>query len=737
MKIARSILSCLLCACIMCGLVCFAFAEGSGARLYNVYGNHMLFQQNADAVFAGEAASGTKLTVKLKDQAGKTVESASGTASLDGTFSLSLPAPAGSFEAYTVILTADGSKFCTLKDVVFGELWLSFGQSNMEYSLSITPEGREMQQSGTTGSEALRVLQISHPVKDGALFADAAPQTDAQNCHWYTGDRTDVYSMSAVAYFFAEKIIEKLKMPVGILNAAVGGSAIAAWLPRQAIEADESVLSAMKAHNNYLSTNDWNNGKRNYLLDMSGLFNSKIAPLKNFRPAGSIWYQGETDFMFYDDPAFYAQMFDLMQNSYSSLFSLENRRLPIVFTQLVSYDYNKGPYAETRFNDVFTSLAAVDPATRSEVVISDLSPAYYEDCGAIHPMTKKPIGERMANCAEGLIYDGAMPTSSPAKTAMKVQGQDVLVTFSNTGDGLVCSGKELRGFSVYGADGVCLSAEAEIVSADTVRVHCDEITDPAGAAYAVNSLSPGANLWSIFQGEPYLPAASFGAYDPSIKKHFDDADWLRCDTLTAWQNSSGDPGVQNIWTASGSDLAVCDDAAEGSGSLFVKANSPCFSVIAPFSKRKNLEQKIHDNLDTDLSQYGTLTVRLKNNGKHALTLKQLQLFTDTSLWFAPLCLQSKMNCAVIPADGAWHTYSFDLNKLGFFGGAVDRWSNEALKSVISLRLCFFGSGAALQIDGFRFTAEAQSGENSAAFLQQLVLRIAAFLEKIGTMLHIR
>ena len=80
MKKHRFILSLLLCVSLLLGAACPAFAAEIETRLYNVYGDHMLFQQNADAVFAGAAAPGTALTVTLADNAGARVRAASGTA---------------------------------------------------------------------------------------------------------------------------------------------------------------------------------------------------------------------------------------------------------------------------------------------------------------------------------------------------------------------------------------------------------------------------------------------------------------------------------------------------------------------------------------------------------------------------------------------------------------------------------------------------------------------------------
>ena len=73
MKKTRVFLSLFLCALLLLGAVCPAFAADSGARLYNVYGDHMLFQQNAEAVFAGVASPGAEVALALTDASGSTV----------------------------------------------------------------------------------------------------------------------------------------------------------------------------------------------------------------------------------------------------------------------------------------------------------------------------------------------------------------------------------------------------------------------------------------------------------------------------------------------------------------------------------------------------------------------------------------------------------------------------------------------------------------------------------------
>ena len=730
MKQTKRFFSLLLCAVMLAALCLPAGAQSSTARLYNVYGDHMLFQQNEDAVFAGVASSGAAVSVTLLNAAGKAVNSASGYASKSGTFSLSFPAPAGSFEAYSVVFAENKKEICTLSDVVFGELWLSFGQSNMEYPLAQTTDGRQMQTEGKTGRSGVRVLQVPHKTVNGALYADALPQTEAPGCCWFSADSADVYGVSGVAYFFAEKLMDRLNVPVGILNVAVGGSCIGAWIPRSAIESDAQILNAVKAHNAYIPLEEWDRTERSYTGDMTNLYNSKVAPLMHFRPAGGIWYQGESDIFLHNDPAYYAQLFNLMQDSYTSLFSRGNGRLPIVYTQLAAYNYGSGPYGETKFNDVFTALAAEDPASRSEVVIHDILPAYDADNHPIHPNNKKPVGERMADCAFSLLYGGSAPATSPYQTGIRVQGNSVYVTFANVGDGLVSREDELRGFSVYGADGVCVAAQAEIIAPDTVRVFSDAVPAPKGAAYAVNSVSLGANLYSSFAGERYLPAASFGSSDPAINKHFDDADWLTCDTLTAWQTGSESAGLKETWVGGNASLAVNSDRVQGQASLAINGRGSRFSASAVFYEKANGKRVPYNSLDTDFSAYGALSVSFKNAGNADITLDALRLYGKTGLFFCPLCRESGRNSVTIPADGRWHTYSFDLNELGLCGASFDRWSNEALKSVTEVRLCFSGKDAAVLCDGFRFSPENGADGMNGSLFQRVVAFFSTLFERL-------
>ena len=109
-----------------------------------------------------------------------------------------------------------------------------------------------------------------------------------------------------------------------------------------------------------------------------------------------------------------------------------------------------------------------------------------------------------------------------------------------------------------------------------------------------------------------------------------------------------------------------------------------------------------------------MTVRLKNAGDADVTLTGVRFYGHSDVFYCPVSTGNGKTSVVIPADGDWHDYSFDLNQLGVLGSPVDRWSNEALDAVTEVRLCFSGKGAVLRCDEIRFAPEDAAGSARSA-----------------------
>src|ERR1700744_4240303 len=63
------------------------------------------------------------------------------------------------------------------------------------------------------------------------------PRTDLPDGSWKSANPQDVLEFSAVAYFFAKAIYEKYHIPIGLINASVGGAPIEAWTSEEGLKA--------------------------------------------------------------------------------------------------------------------------------------------------------------------------------------------------------------------------------------------------------------------------------------------------------------------------------------------------------------------------------------------------------------------------------------------------------------------------------------------------------------------
>jgi len=124
----------------------------------------------------------------------------------------------------------------------------------------------------------------------------------------------------------------------------------------------------------------------------------------------------------------------------------------------------------------------------------------------IHPLNKKEVGLRLALAAQKVAYgDKKIVSSGPLYQSMKVEGRKIILTFSNTGSGLVAKGGgELRYFAIAGADNKFVWAKARIEN-NKVIVWNENLLNPVTVRYAWADNPEGANLYN----KEGLPASPF------------------------------------------------------------------------------------------------------------------------------------------------------------------------------------------------------------------------------------
>jgi len=133
-------------------------------------------------------------------------------------------APLAAGGPYTIVLDNGEGETARLDQVLAGEVWLCSGQSNMEFTVGMsTDQPAETLQ----GQASIRLLQVRQQT---ALQAGDSFQTRPA---WLPAGPDQIRSFSAVCYFFARQRLADTGMPIGVINASWGGSAIEPWMSEQ------------------------------------------------------------------------------------------------------------------------------------------------------------------------------------------------------------------------------------------------------------------------------------------------------------------------------------------------------------------------------------------------------------------------------------------------------------------------------------------------------------------------
>ena len=705
----KKLLSFILCVVMVFGISSVAFAK-TDAQLYTFYGDGMLFAQNKDAVISGTASGGT-VSAELYDKNNNMIIRSESAVESDGTFAVSFTAPSGSFDEYKIVVKNNGTVFETLSNVVFGELWLASGQSNMQYSLSQEKNGAKLFESKEKLGSDIRVLLVPavNEYKGSTSLVPCDPQTDIVGAQWVTGNDGRIYETSAVAYYFAKEMIKELGMPVGILNVPLGGSAIASWISREAIDGNPGVKNMLSGYGEYYNANTWDESGRSIYYDMTCNYNLKIAPLSHFRPSGMIWYQGETDVIYGKTPEQYEMMFDLMQKSYSDHFECDGL-LPVIYTQLAAYQYLESNSTDLwDMNIGFSEMQKKEADSRAVVAIYDVPLTYLSVAGAIHPECKQQIGERMAFSAKSLVYGADYDYTSATVESYEIKDGKVTIRLCNTGDGLVADGL-IRGFAVAGKDNIYVQADAQIIDNNTIEVFSSKVAEPVSVTYAYALGNQTANLYASLEGEKTLPVSPFTVNMTDNAKCWYEKPWADCETDTVFLVKDDIYTAEyNAWSAENAEISIeTDSAFSGEKGLKIKAESDSFSVSPMTSVIKGLTAIRFNSLGTSFGNYGKISFRVRNDSADDIVFECLKLYNGTVVWYS-----SQDKNIVIPADGQWHEIETDIENLYLYG--VDfgvNYTNDVIDNFSGIEFCFNGENAVLSLDDVDFSPE--SGEEKTA-----------------------
>lgn len=512
-------------------LAALAFAAGSlhaEVKPNPLFTDGAVLQRGQAVPIWGTARDGEKVSVAIGDQTLTTTAA-------NGTWRVELkPLTAGG----PFTLTIAGDNTVTVNNVMVGEVWVCSGQSNMEWPFNKAANAAEERPKAIYPK--IRMFTVAKTIS-------IKPLAEARGS-WVECSPETVGGFSAVGYFFARDLYQKLGIPVGMIHTSWGGTPAQAWTSIEGLEKDpalrgyaDAAKSAIENHPAAVAAypakreefkaakSAWEEtvgkpyqealrawGEATAAAKAAGqplppkpapaspqpaapkgpdgnqnsettLFNGMVNPLIPYAIKGAIWYQGESNA---GQSRLYQTLFPAMIADWRVRWNQGN--FPFLFVQIAPFNGQPPEIREAQF------LTLAKSENTAMAVTTDVGNA--KD---IHPTRKEPVGQRLALAARALAYGEKTEYSGPLYQSMAAKGDKIVLSFTHTGGGLVAKDGELKGFTIAGADGNFVSAKA-VIDGSNVIVAAEGVAEPKAVRYGWENV-PDVNLYN----QEGLPASPF------------------------------------------------------------------------------------------------------------------------------------------------------------------------------------------------------------------------------------
>lgn len=431
--------------------------------LAELFQDHMMFQREKEIRLWGNAPAGTHVTASLyREREDEPVRRGDAAAGEEGDFHISMPPlEAGGGYRLSVRFDTASEASILLRDIVFGDIWLAGGQSNMEFFLKYDRDW-----------EKTKLLPRNPGIRMYNVPQRAFPGHTAHNKYgygyWFDDSDPGLSCFSAPAYSFAREIQKATGVPIGIIGCNWGGTTASAWvkeevlaapplnrylreyedaiadIPPEKLAADS--LAAWEFEDSpghvadfepllYGRDRPWQlvymkSHAEDPVIPMgpyninrpAGLYHTMLSGLIPFSIKGVLWYQGESD------AGDYAPLYDRLLGALIESWRKEwDDPFPFLLVQLAPFgvwlDCDSAGYTIVREKQAITAENIPDVYLAS---IMDLG-SYYD----IHPKEKMEVGRRLALLARGHVYgEKDLLCDAPKATSARwINSRQIAVTF--------------------------------------------------------------------------------------------------------------------------------------------------------------------------------------------------------------------------------------------------------------------------------------------------------------------
>lgn len=217
----------------------------------------------------------------------------------------------------------------------------------------------------------------------------------------------------------------------------------------------------------------------------SGLYNGMIYPIRHYRVKGAIWYQGESNAGRSHE---YGALMSALITNWRELW--QKPELPFLLVQLPNFMEKHEKPTDSGWARIREAQLNTFKTTPNTALAVTYDVGEWND---IHPLNKKAVAQRLFLGARKVVYGEKVTHSGPVYKDMKIEGDKIVIFFTETGRGLMAKGGTLKHFAIAGEDKQFVWAEA-VIRGNKVVVSSKSVKNPVAVRYAWSDNPDEANL---------------------------------------------------------------------------------------------------------------------------------------------------------------------------------------------------------------------------------------------------
>ncbi|MEO8111751.1 MAG: sialate O-acetylesterase [Ginsengibacter sp.] len=242
-------------------LLALSLHAQANVKLSVLFQSNMVLQRDKPCNIWGTADNNEAISISFNNETYNTITA-------NGKWKITLPAQAAG-GPYQIIIK--GKNTIELDNILFGDVWICGGQSNMQFS---TREALPKPDTSTFNNNNIRLFAVG-------VGTDFTPQDTLKGGSWKIANVKDVNNFTAVGFFFGSYLQQHLNIPIGLISDNLGATAVEEWMSNEAVhrfpQFDNFYNTYLAPHKSMKEMNDdfekikplWN--KKYYLKNDPGL----------------------------------------------------------------------------------------------------------------------------------------------------------------------------------------------------------------------------------------------------------------------------------------------------------------------------------------------------------------------------------------------------------------------------------------------------------------------------------